>query len=270
MTTLVLVESPAKCQKIAGFLGPGYRVMACYGHIRDLPPNAMGVSINGAQVEVRYELTDRGKEVAGRLRAAADACTEIILATDLDREGEAIAWHLSEVLGRRRYLRATFNAITREAVRKAIAAPRAIDLRLVHAQQARRALDRVVGFAVSPTCARGVGSKDARSAGRVQSVAVRLVAEREREIRDFLPVTYYVPVATLAVPGKPPAFRASLVEWKGEALGQRLQAATMAQQVVDWCRRQRWQVVRAETGRPPSPRRRPSSPPRCSRRPRCG
>ncbi len=187
--------------------------------------------------------------MAGRLRAAADdSCEAVILATDLDREGEAIAaWHLSEVLGQRRYLRATFNAITREAVRGAIAAPRAIDLRLVHAQQARRALDRVVGFAVSPTCARGVGSKDARSAGRVQSVAVRLVAEREREIRDFQPVTYYVPVATLAVPGKPPAFRASLVEWKGEALGQRLQAATMAQQVVDWCRRQPWQVVRAES-----------------------
>jgi DNA topoisomerase-1 len=170
----------------------------------------------------------------------------VVLATDLDREGEAIAWHLAEVLGARTYQRATFNAITRDAVRAAIASPRALNLNLVNAQQARRVLDRVVGYAVSPTCKRGVGSKDARSAGRVQSVAVRLVAERELEIRGFTPTSYFVPTATLRVAGKPPAFKASLVEWKGEALGTRLVLAATAEEVCAWCRRQRWVIARAE------------------------
>ena len=254
---LVLVESPAKCSKIESFLGSGYRVMASYGHVRDLPAKDMGLSFNGAAVQVDYQLSERGANVVQRLAAAAQKATQVILATDLDREGEAIAWHLSEVLGKRTYLRATFNAITRQAVQAAIQNPRAIDLNLVNAQQTRRLLDRIVGYAVSPTCARGVGRKDARSAGRVQSVAVRLVVEREHEIQAFTPLTYYVPVATISVPGKPPAFKAFLVEWKGEPLGTRLTEAVMGERIVAWCQRQPWQVVRATTERatinPPPP-----------------
>ncbi len=178
-------------------------MLASYGHIRDLPKGAMGVSLSAGRFAIDYELSERGREVASRLRAEAARAEAVVLATDLDREGEAIAWHLAEVLGQRTYLRATFNAITRDAVRQAINNPRALDLNLVNAQQARRVLDRVVGFAVSPTCKRGVGSKDARSAGRVQSVAVRLVAERELVIRGFKPTTYVVPTAKLRVEGKP-------------------------------------------------------------------
>jgi DNA topoisomerase-1 len=257
MTILVLVESPAKCRKIESFLGPGYRVMASFGHIRDLPEKDMGLSFAHERVVVNYQLSERGREVVERLRREARQSSAVILATDLDREGEAIAWHLCEVLGPGTYQRATFNAITKAAVVSAIQAPRALDLNLVNAQQARRLLDRVVGYAVSPTCARGAGRKEARSAGRVQSVALRLVVERELEIQAFKPVSYVVPVATIEVAGKPPAFKAYLVEWKGEALGQRLSDTAMGQKVVDWCQRQRWQVVRAEVQRvtqnPPPP-----------------
>jgi DNA topoisomerase-1 len=246
---LVLVESPAKCKKIEGFLGPGWRVLASYGHIRDLPDGDLGIDFGEARIVPHWKLTERAGAVVERLKREAERAEAVYLATDPDREGEAIAWHLAEVLGERSYQRAAFNSITRAAVHAAVSAPRPLDRRLVDAQQARRVLDRVVGWAVSPTCSKGTGRKDARSAGRVQSVALRLVVERELEIRDFKPETYYVPVATLAVPGKPPAFKAWLVEWKGEALGRRLTDKLMAEKVVDWCRRQPWRVIRAEKSR---------------------
>nr|MBA3708843.1 type I DNA topoisomerase [Planctomycetota bacterium] len=234
-----------------------YKVMASYGHIRDLPEKDIGVELTDGRVHPRYQLNDKGRDVVARLKAAADKSEEVILATDPDREGEAIAWHLKEALGARRYARATFNAITRTAVLEAIAHPRAIDQRLVDAQQARRILDRIVGYVVSPTCSRGTGRKDARSAGRVQSVALRIVAEREREIVNFKPETYFIPVATVIAGGKKPAFKAFLVEWKGEPLGRRLKVAPMAEKVVEWCRRQPWRIVRAEKHRqqsnPPPP-----------------
>ncbi len=254
---LVLVESPAKCRKIEGFLGPGYRVMASFGHIRDLPEKDLGVAFAGGRVTARYVLNDKGTDVVARLKQAADRAESVILATDPDREGEAISWHLAEALGPRRYLRATFNAITRQAVLAAVGSPRAIDLNLVNAQQARRILDRIVGYAVSPTCSKGTGRKDARSAGRVQSVALRIVVERELEIESFKPETYWIPVATVLAARKPPAFKAWLVEWKGEPLERRLKDEGMASKVVEWCRRQPWRLVRAEKNRqqsnPPPP-----------------
>jgi DNA topoisomerase-1 len=254
---LVLVESPAKCRKIEGFLGPGWRVLASYGHIRDLPEQDLGLDVGDATIRPRWQISAKAKDAVARLRQAAQQAEAVYLATDPDREGEAIAWHLSEELGQREYRRATFQSITKPAVLAAIAAPRPIDARLVDAQVARRTLDRIVGWAVSPTCKKGTGLKEARSAGRVQSVALRLVVERELEIRNFKPETYYVPVATLAVPRKPPKFKAWLVEWKGEPLGKRLQDRLMAEKVVEWCRKQAWKVIRAEKHRatinPPPP-----------------
>ncbi|MBA3684972.1 MAG: type I DNA topoisomerase, partial [Planctomycetes bacterium] len=171
-----------------------------------------------------------------------------------DREGEAIAWHVSRLLGERHYRRVVFHAITKAEVTKAMAAPRALDINLVNAQQARRVLDRVVGWLVSPTL-RSLG-RDARSAGRVQSVALRLVADREREIARHNAVDYFILEARLARPGSPPPFTARLIAWKGEALGQRLTERAVADRTVDWCRRQEWRVIacdRRDASRHPPP-----------------
>ncbi|MCX5788015.1 MAG: DNA topoisomerase [Elusimicrobia bacterium] len=165
----------------------------------------------------------------------------MLLATDPAREGEAIAWHVSELLGKHPYKRVEFHAVTKAEVQKAVASPREVDMRLVNAQQARRVLDRVVGWVVSPTLRR-VG-KEAKSAGRVQSVALRLVAEREREIGKFNCVDYFILQARLEKPGTPPPFTAKLVTWKGAPLSQRLTDAAVAEKTVEWCKKQQWKVL---------------------------
>jgi DNA topoisomerase-1 len=253
---LVIVESPSKTQRIAGFLGPGYRVAASFGHVRDLPAAGdLAVGFAGGRVLPRYQAMEKSANAIAHLRALAAKADEILLATDPDREGEAIAWHLTQVIGQHRYQRVAFHAITAAEIRRAVAAPRALDQALVDAQQARRVLDRVVGWLVSPTL-RPLG-RDARSAGRVQSVALRIVAEREREIAKFTAVDYFVPAATLTQPGNPPPFRARLIAWKGEPLEQRLNDRALAERTVDWCRRQPWVVERCDrrtrTRRPPPP-----------------
>jgi DNA topoisomerase-1 len=253
---LVIVESPAKCKKIEGYLGPGFRVMASYGHVRDLPQDDLGIDFSNGRVLPRYIHSERGAQTVAKLQQEAQRAEAVILATDPDREGEAIAWHLAEAIGQRRYQRATFNAITQKAVLDAMASTRAIDMHLVNAQQARRMLDRIVGYLVSPTCARGSGMKEARSAGRVQSVALRIVVAREREIQAFTPQTFQVPEAHLEAVGKKPTFKAELVEWKGEPLAYRLSDPGLAQRTVAWCRRQPWVVQRAqrqEVAQPPPP-----------------
>jgi len=196
MAKLVIVESYAKVKTIKKFLGRGYKVEASVGHIRDLPKSSLGVDINN-DFEPKY-ITIRGKgELVSKLKKEAKAADEIFLATDPDREGEAISWHLAHLLGidRNRPCRIEFNEITDTAVKDAIKNPRPISLDLVDAQQARRILDRIVGYQISPILWKKVRS--GLSAGRVQSVAVRLICEREREITGFVPQEYWTITANL-------------------------------------------------------------------------
>ncbi|MBP6642797.1 MAG: type I DNA topoisomerase, partial [Flavobacteriales bacterium] len=181
---LVIVESPAKAKTIEKFLGPGYTVLSSFGHVRDLPERDLSVDVEG-DFEPTYIVPDDKKDRLKQLQREADKANIVWLATDEDREGEAISWHLKEALGLSddRVKRITFHEITKQAILDAIAKPRTIDLHLVDAQQARRVLDRLVGYELSPILWRKV--KPSLSAGRVQSVAVRLIVEREREILDF-------------------------------------------------------------------------------------
>ena len=186
---LVIVESPAKAKKIEEYLGKDYKVMSSYGHIRDLKKREL--SINEQTMEPDYEIPEEKKKLVTELKSAAKKAKKIWLASDEDREGEAISWHLCEVLGldEEKTSRIVFHEITKPAILDAIQHPRHLDMNLVNAQQARRVLDRLVGFKLSPVLWRKV--KPALSAGRVQSVAVRLIVEREREIQKFKSESYY-------------------------------------------------------------------------------
>ena len=238
---LLIVESPNKIKKLRELVGPTFRLAASYGHVRDLPPKGdLGITFSGGSVRPDYQPLEKAGRAIDDLTRLAASCDEVWLATDPDREGEAIAWHLTQLLGERRYRRVAFQAITKAAVGQALASPRDLDLGLVDAQQARRVLDRVVGWLVSPTLR--VLGKDARSAGRVQSVALRLVAEREREIQRFNAIDHFVLAARVERPGSPPPFTAKLITWKGEALGTRLTDAAIAERSVAWGRKQRWLV----------------------------
>ncbi len=200
---LVIVESPAKAKTIERYLGPGYTVLASYGHVRDLPErpgkDSLGVDVEHDFAPTYEVSADRRKQVSAIARAAGKA-EAVYLATDLDREGEAIAWHVAEAAGLPpdKTRRVTFSEITEPAIRRAFAHPRAIDLNLVDAQQARRVVDRLVGYTLSPLLWRKV--RTGLSAGRVQSVAVRLVVEREREIRAFKAREYWTLEAILLAP----------------------------------------------------------------------
>lgn len=192
---LMIVESPNKVKKIAAILGDGWKIAASFGHIRDLPSDHAGVSAPDYRPE--YELTDRGKKVIAQLKPLAANAEAVYLATDPDREGEAISWHLCDALRLRNPLRVTFDSITESVIRAAVRSPRSIDMDLVRAQEARRVVDRLVGFSVSPWL--GHVLREKASAGRVQTPAVRLVVEREREIADFRVTNHYV--ARLAFSG---------------------------------------------------------------------
>ena len=194
---LVIVESPAKAKKIEEFLGKDYKVMSSYGHIRDLKKREL--SIDEKTMEPDYEIPEEKKKLVTGLKATAKKAKKIWLASDEDREGEAISWHLCEVLGldEEKTSRIVFHEITKPAIMEAIEHPRHLDMNLVNAQQARRVLDRLVGFKLSPVLWRKV--KPALSAGRVQSVAVRLIVEREREIQKFKSEPYYRVVAIFAL-----------------------------------------------------------------------
>ncbi len=186
---LVIVESPAKAKTIEKFLGKEYKVMSSYGHIRDLKKKE--ISINMDTLEPAYEIPEEKKKLVSELKSNAKKAEKVWLASDEDREGEAISWHLCEVLGldEEKTNRIVFHEITKPAILQAIQEPRHLDMNLVNAQQARRVLDRLVGFKLSPVLWRKV--KPALSAGRVQSVAVRLIVEREREIQSFKSESYY-------------------------------------------------------------------------------
>lgn len=194
---LVIVESPAKAKTIEKFLGKDYKVMSSYGHIRDLKKKELSIDLDTLNPD--YEIPEEKKKVVSELKKNAKVAKKIWLASDEDREGEAISWHLCEVLGldEANTNRIVFHEITKPAILKAIETPRHLDMNLVNAQQARRVLDRLVGFRLSPVLWRKV--KPALSAGRVQSVAVRLIVEREREIQNFVSEPYYRVNAVFAV-----------------------------------------------------------------------
>ena len=184
---LLIVESPGKVKKLQGFLGSDWKVAASVGHVRDLPLKEMGIA--PPDFLLQYVPTERGKEVLAKLAALVKKADGVILATDPDREGEAIAWHLADALKLKDVQRVTYSEITEKAVRAALSSPRSLDMALVRAQEARRALDRFCGYLISGPLSSASGAK--LSAGRVQSPALRLVVEREREIKAFVSTTHY-------------------------------------------------------------------------------
>src|SRR5690349_4327492 len=213
---LVVVESPAKAKTINKYLGRDYKVIASMGHIRDLPKSKLGVDIENG-FEETYESLESRKKVIKELKDAAKDATEIYVATDPDREGEAIGWHLAQELGgkKRKIHRLMFNEITKKAIQDAIKNPKNIDVKMVDAQRARRVLDRLVGYKISPLLWDKV--RRGLSAGRVQSVALKLVCDREREIEKFVPEEYWNIFARLAG-SQPPEFDAKLFKKNGDAI----------------------------------------------------
>ena len=215
---LVIVESPAKAKTIEKYLGKDYKVVASYGHIRDLPPKDGSVDPDSDFAMTWQAYADKSKRIK-EIADNAKKADRLILATDPDREGEAISWHVQELLAQKKALpkdvsRVTFNAITKKAVTDAMAAPRGLDTDLIDAYRARRALDYLVGFTLSPVLWRKLPG--AKSAGRVQSVALRLIAEREREIEAFRPQEYWSVTARMQHDGQ--AFDARLTQFDGEKL----------------------------------------------------
>jgi DNA topoisomerase-1 len=222
---LVIVESPTKAKTLTRFLGSDYHVMASMGHIRDLPEKKLGIDTK-KNFELTYEVSVKKKDTVKELQSQAKKADQIILATDPDREGEAIAWHIASILDgdsegkkkktKKELLRVTFHEITESAIKDAIGHPGTINMQLVDAQQARRVLDRLVGYKLSPLLWRKV--RKGLSAGRVQSVAVRLIVEREREITAFKAVEYWDILARLAKAGAKPGteFEAKLAKIDGQ------------------------------------------------------
>jgi len=205
---LVIVESPAKAKTIEKFLGKDFQVESSYGHIADLPSKELGIDVEG-DFSPKYIISDDKKPVVKKLKALAKKANTVWLASDEDREGEAIAWHLKEQLGLKdeNTKRIVFHEITKNAILKAVENPRDIDYNMVNAQQARRVLDRLVGYELSPVLWRKV--KGGLSAGRVQSVAVRLIVEKERCIHGFSSETHYKVVAEFSnIEGK--TFKATI------------------------------------------------------------
>ena len=218
---LVIVESPAKAKKIGQFLGGDYAVMASVGHVRDLPAKELGVDVENGFVP-KYVDTARGKKVLKEIKAEAKKCEKVFLAPDPDREGEAIAWHLYEALKKsvadENFYRVTYNEITKPAILAAFERPEKIDMDRVNAQQARRVLDRLVGFQGSPVVRKQI--RGAQSVGRVQTVALRLVVERENEITDFRPETYFAVGAEVRKQEQPlDPFNVKLARINGEPVG---------------------------------------------------
>ena len=213
---LVVVESPAKAKTINKYLGRDYKVIASMGHVRDLPKSKLGVDVDNDFAE-EYESIATRKKVIKELKDAAKDASDIYIATDPDREGEAIGWHLAQELGgrKRKIHRLTFNEITKKAIQDALKQPRSIDEKMVAAQRARRVLDRLVGYKISPLLWDKV--RRGLSAGRVQSVALKVVCDREREIERFVPEEYWNVFARLAGP-QPPEFEAKLLKKDGDAI----------------------------------------------------
>jgi len=255
---LIIVESPTKAKALQGFLGRGYRVLATMGHIRDLPPKKVGVNVERG-FHPTYWYVRGGKQRAQRIREAADEANAVYLATDPDREGEAIAWHVAEAIKSALHGkdtgRVTFHEITRDAVRRAFADPGSLDMDLVNAQQARRILDRLVGYQVSPVLWKAIRSRKGLSAGRVQTVALRLVVERDRQIEGFDPEEYWLLEVELSkITNQDQRFRARLVAIDGDKAV--LRTEEDVQPIVDRIQTADYRVLkidRKRKQRPPYP-----------------
>ena len=208
--SLVIVESPAKARTLGKLLGSSYNLKASMGHVRDLPKSQLGVDIE-QDFTPKYIVPRVKTKIVNELKKAAKEASTIYLATDPDREGEAISWHLQQVTktNRKTYRRVVFHEITKEAIKRAFARPQSINMQLVDAQQARRVLDRLVGYKISPLLWRNV--RRGLSAGRVQSVALKIIVDREREIEKFTPVEYWTIEAELAMAAGATTLRATLI-----------------------------------------------------------
>ncbi len=252
----IIVESPTKTRTLGRFLGKEYLLLASKGHVRDLPPKDLAVDVEH-DFAPRYEVIPRQRKTLKELRQALQGIDEVYLASDPDREGEAIAWHLAHALGLCDAKRIEFNEITEPAVREALQHPREIDMHLVEAQQARRVLDRLVGYEISPLLWRSIGrtASGGLSAGRVQSVALRLIVDREREIQVFVPEEYWSLQATLTPEDRHHPFTADLKEKHGEKI--RIGSEAEAQATVADLEQQAYRVGKFEE----SDRRRNPQPP---------
>ena len=240
---VVIVESPTKAHTIEKYLGRDFSVISTMGHIRDLPKHRFGVNIQEGFVPTYEPLPER-KESLKRLRAAVKGAREIYVATDPDREGEAIAWHVQETLKLKDLRRIEFHEVTKDAVRRALEHPREIDMQRVEAQQARRILDRIVGYMLSPLISQKIRSR--LSAGRVQSVAVRLICEREREIQKFVPEEYWSITATLTPQQESFPFAAKLFKRVTDAEKLKISNEQQAQEILKELEGASWQVVKVE------------------------
>lgn len=235
---LLIVESPAKAKTIEKILGEDFEVRSCYGHIRDLEKSEMGIDLKN-KFAPRYAVPSDKEKVVKDLKSMAKKAKEVWLASDEDREGESISWHLAEVLGLdpRKTKRIVFHEITAPAIKKAVDNPRFINMDLVDAQQARRILDRIVGFELSPVLWRKIGMQKSLSAGRVQSVAVRLIAEREREINQFLPESVFKVSALFTAPD----INKKKVKFKAEG-PQKLATGSAAEKFLNECKGAKYTV----------------------------
>src|SRR5947199_9910673 len=240
---LVIVESPTKAKTIGKYLGRGYTVKATVGHVRDLPQRKLGVDVDNGFTPEYVPIKEKAKTLA-EIKKAANASERVLIATDPDREGEAIAWHVAESLGNGggKVRRVLFHEITKDAVTQALANPLDIDQKKVDAQQARRVLDRLVGYKTSPLLWKSI--KTGLSAGRVQTVALRLICEREEEIRRFVPQEYWTIEADLEKDGQ--AFQARLHKVEGHKPDVRTEAAARA--IVDEARGLPFVVAEVERG----------------------
>ena len=235
---LLIVESPAKAKTIEKILGEDFEVRSCYGHIRDLEKADMGIDLKN-KFAPRYTVPSEKEKVVKELKSMTKKAKEVWLASDEDREGESISWHLAEVLGLdpKKTKRIVFHEITAPAIKKAVANPRFINMDLVDAQQARRILDRIVGFELSPVLWRKIGMQKSLSAGRVQSVAVRLIAEREREINQFLPESVFKVSALFSAPD----INKKKVKFKAEG-PQKLTTSGAAEKFLNECKGAKYTV----------------------------
>ena len=235
---LLIVESPAKAKTIEKILGEEFEVRSCYGHIRDLEKSEMGIDLKN-KFAPRYAVPSDKEKVVKDLKSMAKKAKEVWLASDEDREGESISWHLAEVLGLdpKKTKRIVFHEITAPAIKKAVDNPRFINMDLVDAQQARRILDRIVGFELSPVLWRKIGMQKSLSAGRVQSVAVRLIAEREREINQFLPESVFKISALFTAPD----INKKKVKFKAEG-PQKLATGSAAEKFLNECKGAKYTV----------------------------
>lgn len=253
--TLVIVESPTKAKTIQKFLGSEYKVLSSYGHIRDLPKSEFGVDVEH-HFKPKYVIPTKSRKIVNFLKKEVQKSDNVILATDEDREGEAIAWHLCQVLNFKNYQRIVFHEITKQAIQEALKHPREIDINLVEAQQARRILDRIVGYQLSPFLWKKV--KRGLSAGRVQSVAVRLIVDREREIQAFKPKEYWTVEAELKKQNVNQAkFRALLIKKNDKILDKfAIQNKNQADEIINELKEAEYtikNIEKKETKRNPLP-----------------